>query len=462
VRAAVAAAIALAALCLAGGSGARGTDSAGDALINADAAHAAGYTGKGVTVAILDTGIDDHNPSVAASVVAEHCFVPPDGCPNGQAEDDGPGSAQDDEGHGTEIADVIAGKDPTGVAPDASLVVVKVADDNGRTTAGQIIAGLDWVRTNHPEAKVVNVSIAGDIPLSGDCTNLTSSLQQYAASVDALVAQGTAVIAASGNNGRTNGIPAPACIPATIAVGAVYSRPFGAFTAPNVCADKVTAADELACFSNTSSQLDLLAVGGPVDVVGLGGSPDTLVGTSAAAAQVSGAAAVLLQADPSLTPASLLDLLQRTGAPIEDPRAHASHPVTSRIDLAAALGLSPLPSQTVVSPPATTPTLSGPKVPAIDLSPVPVSFGPVRRRGSATRTLVVRNVGDGYLAVRVTGTPRAVSVRPLKLHVKANGRATLQLTFRPTRAGAYSGRLRLVTDDPNAPVVLVTVRGTGR
>ena len=89
----------------------RAADSASDALIHADAARAAGITGARVTVAVLDTGVDDHDPDLAGSIVAEHCFVPPDGCPNGQAEQDGPGSAQDDQGHGTAVAGLIVGND---------------------------------------------------------------------------------------------------------------------------------------------------------------------------------------------------------------------------------------------------------------------------------------------------------------------------------------------------------------
>jgi subtilisin family serine protease len=215
------------------------------------------------------------------------------------------------------IADIVAGSGaigPSGVAPDAKLVVVKVADDNGRTTSGQIAAGLDWVRTHHPEARIVNVSLAGDIPLSGDCSGLTSSLQAYAASVDSLRAQGTLVFAAAGNNGAKNGIPAPACFPETVAVGAVYSRSFGAFTAQNVCKDPLTQADLVACFSNSSGELDLLAAGAPVDAIGIASARAPIAGTSAASAQAAGAAALLLQADPDLTADGLESLLERTGA----------------------------------------------------------------------------------------------------------------------------------------------------
>jgi subtilisin family serine protease len=104
------AAIVVVMLCLAGAAAHAGVrDASSDALIHADASRALGYTGKGVTVAILDTGIDDNNPDLAGAVTAEHCIVPPDGCSDGTAEQDGPGSAQDDQGHGTAIADVIAG-----------------------------------------------------------------------------------------------------------------------------------------------------------------------------------------------------------------------------------------------------------------------------------------------------------------------------------------------------------------
>lgn len=446
---------------------ARALDVSSDALIHADATRALGYTGKGVTVALLDTGIDDHNPVLAASVVAEHCIVPPDGCPNGAAEQDGPGSAQDDQGHGTQIADIVAGKaelGPVGVAPDASLVVVKVADRNGRTTAGQVIAGLDWVREHHPEAKVVNVSLAGDIPLSGNCANLTASLQTYAASIDALRAQGTTVFAASGNNGARNGIPAPACIPGTVAVGAVYARAIGSYTAPNICRDAATAVDQVACFSNSSSELDLLAPGIPVDAVGLGSQASPLAGTSAASAQAAGAAAVLLQADPALTPDAILSLLQSTGVLITDPRTQIATP---RIDVAAALGAvlgRPVP---LLTPPETpepvvAPPLSAPTVPKVDVSTSRISFGSVLRARTVTRKLVVRNAGTGFLTVRVATSLSSLSARPAKLTIGASRRGTVTLTFRPPHSGAYRGQVRLSTDDPARPTVVVAVRGTGR
>jgi len=450
-------------LCLAGGATA---DVSSDALIHADSTRAFGYTGKGVTVAVLDTGIDDLDANLVRSVVAEHCFVPPDGCPNGTAEQDGPGSAQDDQGHGTAIADVIAGTGgdgPVGVAPDASLVVVKVADSNGRSSASQIVAGLQWVAQHHPEAKVVNVSLGSDVMLSGDCSALSPSFEAYAAAVDALRAQGATVFTSSGNGGSHASMTAPACIHGVVAVGAVYARSFGPYTAPFVCIDRTTAADRIPCWSDSDPELDLLAAGGPVDAAGLGGTDSLLTGTSFASAQAAGAAAVLLQADPALTPDDLLSLLQRTGLPITDPWNRLSTP---RIDLAQALGAvlgEPVP---LLPPPpglapADRPTLSAPTVPRASLSLKPISFGSVGVARATTRRLTVRNGGTGTLTVRAATSLASVSVRPATLRIRSFGTATVVLTFRPTRAGVYRGQLRLETDDPAAPRIVVAVRGSG-
>lgn len=427
-------------------SSAASRDVAGEALIHADAAHAAGFTGKGVTIAILDTGIDNSDSSLASHVVAEHCIVPPSGCPNGAAEEDGAGSAQDNEGHGNEIAGVVSS-----TAPDASLVIVKVADANGRTTSTQIAAGLDWLRTSRPEVKVVNISLAGDIPLSGDCSNLTQALHDYSTSVTALHDAGVAVFAAAGNNGRTNGLPAPACFPGAIAVGAVYARSVGSFTAPNICVDKVTYANELACFSNTSSRLALLAVGAPVDTVALGGVQASIAGTSAAAAQASGVAALVLQASPGLTPDGLLGLLQQTGTPVRDPRSHVVQPVVPRIDAAAALG-SVLGHAIPLLPP---PSGLGP---ALDVEAKPVAFGRIRPGGTARRRLVVRNAGLGTLTVRTSTTSQSVQVAPSSLSLPT-GEQTVTLTFRPRRAGVYRGTIRIATDDPSHRLVRIPFTG---
>jgi subtilisin family serine protease len=479
-RAAVTATVVLV-LCIATGGGRIGSeghvaalqssrhiaDAWSDSLIHADAARAAGYIGKGVTVAVLDTGIDTGNPDLAGAVVAEHCIVPPDGCPDGTGEQDGPGSAADDQGHGTAMAGIIAGRGTggatIGVAPDAQLVSVKVADRNGVTSAAQIVAGLDWVLNHEPGVKIVNVSLGSSLLLNGPCDDLSGMFSAYTEAVDALHAHGTMVFASSGNGGSAVAMTAPACVQAAVAVGAVYGRAFGPYLAPYVCRDKTTAPDQIACFSDGGSQLDLLAVGAPFDVSDLDPANPLLAGTSAASAQAAGAAAVLLQADPTLTGDQVEQLLKDTGVPIYDARNHLTTP---RIDLAAALGRLLGHAMPLLPPPADaggtgSPGLSAPTLPAVDVSTARISFGPVKLGREARRVRIVRNSGTGTLTVRVSTTLGAVAARPEKVRIPPGEKATVVLTFRPARRGTYRGRLRLVTDDPAARLVALPLTGSG-
>jgi subtilisin family serine protease len=426
----------------------------------------AGFTGEGVTVAILDTGVDGRNADLADSIVAEHCFVPPDGCPNGGAEQDGPGSAQDDQGHGTAIAGLITGNGgtaPAGVAPDARLVVVKVTDRNGRTSSAQIIAGLNWILASHPEVRAINVSLAGDILLSGTCDNISQNLKLYATVIDTLRARGMIVFAPTGNGGSRFSIPAPACFHSAVAVGAVYSRNFGSYTVPLVCHDATTAADQVACFSNSSAELDLLAPGAPIESTALGGGLSSFAGTSAASAEAVGAAAVLLQADPALSPDEIEAALQDTGVPITDPRTRVTTP---RLDVSAALSsvlgrpipLLPTPAS---SGPSAPPTPSAPTVPVAALALKAVTFGSVSVGSSKRKTLVVRNTGTGFLTVRIGSLTAPFTAGPAKLIIPAGGHARVTLTFRPRRTTTYSRVLKLATDDPTAASVTIPLRGTG-
>jgi subtilisin family serine protease len=297
--------------------------------INAPLIHADyGVDGSGVTVAVLDSGIDTDHPDLASSLAGEQCFCSGNGgcCPAGGSTQSGAGAAEDDESHGTHVSGIITNDGvvaPSGVAPGAEIVAVKVLDANNEfCCSSDIIAALDWVANSRPDVKVVNMSLGTFATYTGNCDAADAVTMAFAGAIDALTQNGVAVFASSGNDGLTNAMNAPACIGNTISVGGV-----------NVF-------DQVRASSNSDLSLDLLAPGGFIVSAGLGGGTATKSGTSMASPHAAGTAALLLGAFPSLAPSQTLAALQSTGLPITDPKSGVTTP---RIDAGAAfLSLAPV------------------------------------------------------------------------------------------------------------------------
>ena len=297
-----------------------------------------GLTGAGVTVAIIDTGIDSTHPDLVGAVIDEACFAidgeGKPGCPNGRSQQFGLGSAKDDHGHGTHIAGIIAGRGkiaPIGLAPNAKIVAIKVASASGSTSTSAMIAALNWLVKTHPDVQVVNMSLGTTASYKGVCDADSSITQALAKAGHALRSRGTVIVAAAGNEGLTEQMSAPACVSGFLSVGAVYSEK-GAISA-NGCTDMKTAADRVACFSNSSSTLALLAPGAGIVAADLGGGKANRSGTSQAAAVVSGAVALLLEGAPGSGDRIDVALLA-SGASVTDSR---NGRITPRIDTRAAL-----------------------------------------------------------------------------------------------------------------------------
>lgn len=189
--------------------------------VNAPAAWAtsdpqgAATTGAGEVVAVLDTGIDYTHPDLGGGFGPGHKVVAGYDLINGDAD------PMDDNGHGTHVAGIIAGRASTpsgrtGVAPGASLTAYKVLDSSGSGAESAIIAGLEQaVDVDNPyRAGVVNLSLEGPgdpgDPLSAACT--------------AVARAGVVVVAAAGNNGPGAGtVGSPANAAGVLAVGASTS-----------------------------------------------------------------------------------------------------------------------------------------------------------------------------------------------------------------------------------------------
>ena len=321
----------------------------GAALVGATSVQSLGVTGSGVTVAVLDTGIDTDHPDVSANLIAEACFCddtpgPLGCCPDGSDAQIGPDAAEDDDGHGTQSAGVIVSNSITnqGIAPDASIVAIKVLNAAGSGSFSDVADGLDWVIDNHLALgiKVVNLSL-GDLVAYDDSSAFPCTGSNTADAIAQLKNLGVSVFVASGNGGFDDGIAFPACVPEAISVGSVYDASFssvswcGATCSTIVCTDEPALGDSLVCNSNSGSLLDILAPQFQATVPTIGGGTISVGGTSISSPYAAGQAALLLEADPSLTPDQILSSLE-IGAPmVTNPASGLSFPRT-RVDLAVA------------------------------------------------------------------------------------------------------------------------------
>src|SRR3954470_6550014 len=295
-----------------------------------------GLTGAGVGIAVIDSGItawhDDLTNKTAKlfpygnqRVSKFVDFV------NGRT------LPYDDNGHGSHVAGIIAGNgrdssgEKTGIAPKASLVSLKVLDAHGQGTISNIISALGWVAKNARtyNTRVVNMSVGAAVRESYLTDPLTLATK-------ALTDQGITVVTAAGNMGKNaagqlqyGGITAPGNAPWVLTVGA--SSTMGTLTRND---------DEMASFSSSGptavdfeAKPDLVAPGvGTVSLSAPGSTfyiekatslqPGTIAtaympylslsGTSMAAPVVSGTVALMLQANPNLTPNLIKAILQYT------------------------------------------------------------------------------------------------------------------------------------------------------
>jgi subtilisin len=207
--------------------------------------------GKGIKVAILDTGVDDRHPDLAANCRGGQSFVPHET------------STMDHNGHGTHCAGTVAaaetGSGVVGVAPAAYLYALKVLDARGSGNFSWLIAALDWCIDN--EIHIASMSLgAGAAP---------SAVGRMC---DLAFANGVLLIAAAGNTGGEVGFPA--AFPSVIAVSAIDS------------------ANRIAAFSCHGPEVELAAPGVDVLSTAPGGGYARLSGTSMACPHVTGAAAL--------------------------------------------------------------------------------------------------------------------------------------------------------------------------
>jgi serine protease AprX len=308
-----------------------------------------GYTGSGVGVALIDSGVA---PVDGMTAPGKLTYGP-------DISTDAPASNLrnlDEYGHGTHMAGIIAGRDDgvtaaqyvsdtsdfLGMAPDANIVSVKVADALGNTSVAQVIAAIAWVIQHSHELniQVLNLSF-------GASSNQPYTSDPLAFAVEQAWRSGITVVTAAGNNGSTSsGLNDPAYDPYVIAVGAADTEGTSA-----------TSDDQVAAFSSWGSASrtpDLVAPGVHMQSLRVPGSyiDQTYAatgaitprffrgsGTSQATAVVSGAAALLLSGPARYSPDQIKNMLTGSATPLagQSPLAQGA----GELNLAGALTVPP-------------------------------------------------------------------------------------------------------------------------
>jgi subtilisin family serine protease len=381
--------------------------------IGAPAAWEAGYTGAGIKVAVIDTGVDQTHPDLADREIAEANFS--------EAPDN-----IDHFGHGTHVASIVAGTGAKsggkyrGVASGAQILDAKVLDDFGGGLESWIIAGMEW--SAQQGADVANMSLGG-----GD----TPEIDPLEEAVNTLSAEyGTLFVIAAGNSGADQTVGSPGSADAALTVGAVDRD------------------DNLADFSSRGPRIgdgaikpDVTAPG--VNIVAALHSDGTIApevepgytalsGTSMATPHVAGAAALLAQQHPDYTGAQLKAILSGSAKPHPDLTAFEQG--SGRIDVARAI------TQTVVSEP-TSVSIGTVQWPHDD--DVPVS-----------KPLTYRNLGDADVTLALaldTDAPAGMfSLSANEVTVPAGGTAEVTVTGDAgagTTDGYFSGAIVATSGD---------------
>lgn len=269
--------------------------------------------GRGVRVAVLDTGVSDTAGLDRRSGRLRDAF------------DAGGGAAPYDDafGHGTFMASVVAGGpvdgsdgEPVGVAPGATVLVVRVAQADGSTSLSQVVAGLDWVAGHADDVDVANLSFSHTRPGAAyGADPLTDAVERVR---DA----GVTVVVSAGNDPAVVGDPGFA--PRALTVGAAELAGPDASVADFSGSATVAGVAKPDVVANGVRVLGVL----PPDSLVARANPGARVrgavwrgsGTSQAAAVTSGAVALLLEQQPDATPAEVKALLRRAARPLPGTR----------------------------------------------------------------------------------------------------------------------------------------------
>jgi len=406
------------------------------AQIGAPTAWEAGYDGTGVTVAVLDTGVDAAHPDLAGQVTAEQNFSESD-------------TVRDAFGHGTHVAATIAGTGAgsdglrKGVAPGATILSGKVLDDEGSGWESDIIEAMEWAVDS--DADVVNMSLGG---------GPTDGTDPLSTAVDGLSDHALFVVSAGNDGPGASTIGTPGAADSALTVGAVdRDESLADFSSRGPRAGDLAIKPDI-----TAPGVDIAAARGSGTTMGtpLDALYTRASGTSMAAPHVAGAAALLAAQHPGWTGPRLKDGLVSTARPGDLTEYEQGG---GRVDVTRAVTQGVYGTGTV------------------NLGSVDQDSGPVTRQITWTNTTDQDVVLDLDLEVAdLSGVAPAAGALTLAddvITVPAGSSATVPLTLDPALLahGRYAGQLVATSGDVTvhttvgvvkaAPTHEVTLRAVG-
>ena len=439
-------------------------------LIDAHLAHQRGLTGKGVKVAIVDTGIDGAHPDLKGRIVASANF---------SSDRD----ALDNNGHGTHVAGIVGGTGAAsdgkygGVAPQAELLNAKALNRNGSGTNSGILRAMEWAADQG--ARIESLS------LGGPATNGTDPLSQAVNNISAK--KNVLFVIAAGNSGQRTGngrlVSAPGAADAALTVGAI---------------DK---ARNLAAFSSRGPRLgnyavkpDIVAPGVSITSARANGKDGnwyaTYSGTSMATPMVSGAAALVWQLHPGWSAQQVKDALMNAANPIGAqctlgcdaftllPSAQSSCDTADTCLYWELAGTIPSPSGNAgpcdrcegyvgaFDQGSGLVALGGNLQQAALAEPASLSFGALQVSDQKVLTLTLRNLTASPLslvpAAHLQGPEGSIQggigVSAPLITLPAGGTTTIRIGVQaPPASGAYSGDLVFMNEQSGARVSRVTL-----
>ncbi len=314
-------------------------------FIGGTQAHALGVTGEGVTIAVIDSGVDTDHPDLIGDIAigGKHFLM--------QGSDVGM-QIEDTVGHGTSVAGTITSDGvvaAVGIAPDAMILPVRVIGSSGQSFLSDWVAAVDYVVTVAPalpHLAAINMSLASSITFSESPCDSTAAVNLLLGdAISNARKQGILTFASSGNRGECGSMGSPACLEAAIAVAAVYEADNGrepiVSTYQNffggsfgACADLTTQADQVTCFSNRSDSNELAAPGRSLICPTVGGGVGEWTGTSQASPLAAGVLALLVEGlDPDVE--TCLTAIKLHGSATSGTCGAGPNPI--RVNAAAAL-----------------------------------------------------------------------------------------------------------------------------